>query len=299
MKYRSHYKIEGGLEHEFFTDTPIKSASSDGELIFSDKTKRQQSMVLEMMEFLLDITKKYKIKWFAICGTLLGAVRNQGIIPYDDDGDVGFLMSEYDKFMKLTHMDLHPQFEIIESECGFQLVQKKGYTYITHFDLMCMDSYDDPEKLVYAGPIYNGKPLYYGSKTLEKEWIYKRDIAKITYRKFEHLLIPTPKHPEEYLTHVYGPDCLTVYVPDTRNINGFHLHELYMSLVDARIRYDIATLAYSITVPLDKDKHILDSHIGLLISRIATIPIHMNNDLGKSCSMINDAMTKYIYSNMV
>ncbi len=295
----SRYKTAGGVKHEFFTDTPIKTATSDGELIFSDKTKQRQRMILKMMEFLLEITKKHKIEWFAICGTLLGAVRNQGIIPYDDDGDIGFLMSEYEKFMKLTRMDLHPQFQFVESESGVQLVQKKEFAYITHFDFIAFDiCKDDPDKLVYAGPIWNNKPTFYGSQILENEWIYKRDVDKLIYRKFEHLLIPTPENVAEYLTHVYGNDCLTVYVPDTRNLDGFHLHELYMSIISPEQRLAFRHTILDIIHPLELHKPNLNSRVGLLISRILAIPLQMNNDIHKSIRMVNDAITKYIHANI-
>lgn len=299
MKYTSHYKIAGGLKHTFVTDNKILTAAPDGELVFSAKQKKQQRMVLEMMEFLLDVTKKHNIKWFAICGTLLGAVRNEGIIPYDDDGDVGFLMSEYDKFLRLTTMDLHPKFEFIVSECGFQLVQKEHLAYVTHFDIFVFDTYDDPKKLVYAGHIqYNGKPSFYGSKMYTKEWMYKQDVEKIVYRKFEHLLIPTPADPTEYLSHVYSPNCLTTYVPDSRNMNGFHLHELYMNIITAKQRTKVYTFIGKIITPFEIHKPNLNSHFGLLLGRILSIPIQMNNNLEKSRQFAFDAVKQFTEANV-
>ena len=299
MKYTSHYKIAGGLKHKFITDNKIETATPDGELIFSDKQKKQQRMVLEMMEFLLKVTKKHKIKWFAICGTLLGAVRNKGIIPYDDDGDVGFLMSEYDKFLKLTTMDLHPQFEFIEAEAGFQLVQKEQFEYVTHFDMMAFDIYDDPDKLVYAGGIYNGKPTFYGSLVWTREWMYKKDLDTIIYRKFEHLMIPTPADPTEYLSHLYSPNCLTTYVPDSRNINGFHLHELYMKTITPQQRTKIYSSIGNIITPFEIHKSNKNAHLGLLISRIILIPAHMENNLDKSRLLFIDAFQKFIEANFL
>lgn len=298
MKYTSHYKIAGGLKHTFVTDNKILTATPDGELVFSKKQKKQQRMVLEMMEFLLDVTKKHNIEWFAICGTLLGAVRNEGIIPYDDDGDVGFLMKEYKKFLKLTTMDLHPKFEFIVSEQGFQIVQKEQFDYITHFDMMVFDTYDDPEKLLYAGPfLIDGNPSFYASFALSKEWIYKKDVDKIVYRKFEHLLIPTPADPTEYLSHVYSPNCLTTYVPDSRNVNGIHLHELYMNLMTNKQRRQITTFIKIVTRQFDKDKPNKNSHIGLLTSRLVLIPIQMDNSMDKSLQFAIDALKQFVDAN--
>ncbi len=133
-----------------------------------------------MMEFLLKVTKKHKIKWFAVCGTLLGAIRNKGIIPHDDDGDVGFVMSEYKKFKKLTKMNLHEHFEFIQAECGFQLIQKEQYNYITHFDIFAFDESPlDKDVLVYAGHIINNKPKFYASRLYPREYMNKKDITPL------------------------------------------------------------------------------------------------------------------------
>lgn len=50
------------------------------------------------------------IKYFMIAGTLLGAVRHKGFIPWDDDMDIGMLREDYENFIKLAKTDLGNQF---------------------------------------------------------------------------------------------------------------------------------------------------------------------------------------------
>ena len=56
--------------------------------------RRQQLIMLDMVTELDRICKKYHIQYFLYWGTLLGAVRHDGFIPWDDDLDVGVLRKD-------------------------------------------------------------------------------------------------------------------------------------------------------------------------------------------------------------
>lgn len=73
-------------------------------------TKKQlrqlQFVQLELLMEVDRICKKCGIKYNIIAGTLLGAIRHGGYIPWDDDADVAFLRPEYEKFRKACKNEL-------------------------------------------------------------------------------------------------------------------------------------------------------------------------------------------------
>ena len=73
------------------------------------KLRKLQLTELELLQEVDRICKKCGIQYNIIAGTLLGAVRHKGFIPWDDDADVALLRPEYEKFRKActTELDHH------------------------------------------------------------------------------------------------------------------------------------------------------------------------------------------------
>lgn len=69
---------------------------------------------LKMLKEIDRICRKYKIKYALDAGTLLGAVRHQGFIPWDDDVDVVFTRTNYEMFAKVVRRELPEAMSFVE-----------------------------------------------------------------------------------------------------------------------------------------------------------------------------------------
>ena len=77
-----------------------------GHLVTTD-TKKLWHVQLELLDLLKAICRKHNIKYFASAGTLLGAVRHKGYIPWDDDIDIVMFADDYEKFCEVAPQEIY------------------------------------------------------------------------------------------------------------------------------------------------------------------------------------------------
>jgi LPS biosynthesis protein len=73
-----------------------------------------QIIELDILKQFIYICNKYKLTYYAIGGTLLGAVRHKGFIPWDDDIDVGMPRKDYETFVNIANVEL-PQHYFLQT----------------------------------------------------------------------------------------------------------------------------------------------------------------------------------------
>lgn len=80
----------------------------------------------EILVYLDELCEKQGIKYFLDAGTLIGAVRHKGFIPWDDDIDVGILRPDFERLMK-----------ILEGEDRYELINPKDDDCYYMFAKLC------------------------------------------------------------------------------------------------------------------------------------------------------------------
>lgn len=110
-----------------------------------DYLRELQLTELEILNEIHRVCTENNLKYFLVGGTLLGAVRHKGFIPWDDDLDIAMPRNDYNKFLKICETELNGKYYLHcintdeEYWLPFSKIRKKNTLFdeanISHLDV--------------------------------------------------------------------------------------------------------------------------------------------------------------------
>lgn len=171
--------------------------------ISEEELKQIQGIQQELIGEVKRICKKHGIHFNMVGGTMLGAIRHGGYIPWDDDADIGFLRTEYEKFREACKTELDQEKYYMQDlrdtkgyRWGYGKLRRRGTEFVRldqefmpyeqgiSIDLMPFDNVPDGwlSRRIHFFICFLYRKIFWsavGSRTEKK--IYKRAIYKIMY----------------------------------------------------------------------------------------------------------------------
>jgi lipopolysaccharide cholinephosphotransferase len=170
--------------------------------------------IYELLKTLDGLLRETNIDYSMDGGTLLGAVRHQGIIPWDDDGDIMIMKQDKARFLALRDrlrekgIVLHDMgiesfkvtFDAATLRSQFSLPESAA----ANVDIFLME--EDPDGIVRPASAYN-------KHTFPKEYFPREELQNLRDYAFgppnRCLFLKGPANPMRYLKTFYGPECFT------------------------------------------------------------------------------------------
>ena len=97
---------EGILPESFFAE------EMRDDFLVTKELKKIWAVELDLFLEFKRVVEKYNLRYYAFGGTMLGAVRHNGFIPWDDDIDVAMPMEDYMKLQEIAKTEFHDPYQL-------------------------------------------------------------------------------------------------------------------------------------------------------------------------------------------
>lgn len=181
-------------------------------------TTKLREIELNMLICVDKISKELGIKYFLIGGSLLGAIRHKGFIPWDDDIDIGMLRPDYELFLSKAQ-ELLPSYYFLQTlktdreyNLPFAKLRDSRTTFIeksiahhninhgVYIDIFPIDYYKRPSKIEHFITILLSKRLLNSFRGIKSSKNTKDKIKSLII----NILIPSVKWASKQLDRFYS-----------------------------------------------------------------------------------------------
>jgi len=162
-----------------------------------------KKVAIKLLKRTIDILEEYDIKYLLISGTLLGCMRHNDFIPWDDDIDILVESSFLGKIKEIKEKYGDDKIEFIEFWPDlYKSYYKNKVKKIKLKERQLRYNWPFIDLFIYE--IRDDKIIFF-----KKEWPIEKFLPEETII-FQEIKTKIPKEPEYYLENSYGKDYMTI-----------------------------------------------------------------------------------------
>lgn len=162
--------------------------------------RKAQEIMLEMLIEFDRICRKHRLTYWLEWGTLLGAVRHKGFVPWDDDMDLAMPAEDFEKFLAIGQAELSDDYMLQTEELDRGSGVCGGLFRLRHKNSLLIGALDDFEKGYCKGiavdifkevpyPTVSRRTFKFFSRRINKSHSFFRFSQKLTFKNVISALV--------------------------------------------------------------------------------------------------------------
>jgi len=192
----SHNKRIEQLRNSNVSEENLDLIFKDQRHLVNGDVEKIRNISMKILSMIDHLSKEHDFNYFMSYGTLIGVIRHQGFIPWDDDIDIMMTKQDVEKLIQVSYK-LPDSINFFAQGLNFLKVMDK-YSKISidgqrgvAVDIFVLDGAD--EKFSFVN-VHNQKRIH----------LSKADIFPLSSLPFENTVAPVPHNYHQLLTNIYG-----------------------------------------------------------------------------------------------